>query len=1824
MKMCKKILVLALCFAIFSCKAKKAEFSEDGSSYILSMSQTVLSRNSSITIVFTEDVKNANALSQSAVFTPEQKGNWELRDERTIAFTPVHIFDGNNQFELTLDVGKILNKGANKIGVSRKFYVTPAKFNVSLGELEVQSNANYEVDISVSTDVECRIGDVAKALKANIDGKACDIFFNESDTVNTAHNLKIKNIVRNDNAQTLSLDYDANSIGFNVNGKITRMIPANGKFEIVNVKNVSDKTVRFTFSESLDTSLDMREFISVKSTDTNYTYRWKIDKNSITVTCSVQAWPNDTVISLYPNFKSAEGHVLKTGYDYNVVVGWEKPELKFANNNAILPSDGKPVVAIYTKNLSGVIIEAIKIPQHNMLQFLQVNNLNEDDEMFRVGKSVWQKAFDFEWNDDMKNQFVTRGLDVTELVKNFPDGMFQLRITFARRHAKYESTNSDTKTNLEFPSDFVNFADSVYSAYWSGVQNQTGSYNFWDEDDNPEHPAYYLACYNRAALKTKNVLVSNLALSVKADSKRGLYIQAVNLLTGEAEKNTEIKLFNFTQSLLEEGSTDSNGSYKAKNSNDVTFIQARSGSNYAYLDLRSAPLSTGNFQVEGVKTYDGVKGFVYGERGVWSPGDAMHLCLIIQDKEKTLPANVPVVFTLEDPMGKIIDKQVLTESVNGFYKVETSTSKNDVTGTWNAVFKTGNNIWSKHVKIESVIPNKLAVNLQVAKNYFSSGVNNVSLYGEWLTGVKASGLKAEIYSRYLSNDAGFEKFSGYNFSNKEFSTATSLSKIWNGVLDDNGNASFNLTLDAGQNISGLLNAILETRVYEPSGAYSIETKSIPFSPFSRYVGLKLPESDDEYRNVFYNDKTHTAEIVLVDEAGELIKANTTVEFSVYKLDWKWWWIRDAYTKASYDENRAASKVFSKEVTVRGGKASVDFELEDWGRYLFVVNDTQGGHSATDIGYVDYRYWATRRDNDVEGSANMLMLTSHKDTYNINETAEITFNANKNSTAYITVEKNGSVIKQEVVKTVDGTNTYKFKTDSTMAPNVYVHISLVQAYTQTSNSLPIRLYGIIPVMVEDAATHLNPLVKASSEFKPNAPCKIKVSEKNGTPATFTVAVVDEGLLGLTAFKTRDPWSYFYSKESSQLSSYDVFNLVSGAIKGELQTLIAVGGGGLEEGNLANKKAERFKPVVFYFGPFELKKGETKELDFQMPEYIGEVRLMTVFANDSAYGCAEEKVKVKNDVMLSPTLPRTIGVGETIQMPVTVFNTSDKSKKVSVNLELKNANATQNAQTVELAANANKTILFTARFENSGSAQISFAAKEGSRELARSTTEIEVASRGTNYESTKVFALKPNEQIEPVIQTIGENGSKTLHVEVSKSQPMGLEKHLSDLLEFPHGCVEQITSKAFAQLYLNKMMNLTDGAVANINSNIASVISRYPKYQLANGGFTYWQGGSYEHLWASAYVLHFLTEAKRAGYSVESTMYNSLLTHLQNFTNGFASNFVYDLNSQSYRLYALALAGKANVGAMNRLSRISGLDEYAKAMLALAYTISGNAAQGSKLFDEIQKDFPSYRKTGGDFSSSIRDLAIICVVAKQLNHHSAGERFVQLAKLANDSSWLSTQETAWLLIAASNFLTKEGDETVQYEINAGNEKIKDSLKSSTEVYDIALDNATSQKLSLKNTGKSTCFITVRYKSKIACGSETAYQNGIALNVAYLKNGASVSVAELKPGDTFKTKFTVKNATKTKLDNLVLTFPIPTGWEISNERLGGEVANKNYSNLDIRHECIYVHFDLDAAKEKTFEFTGTLTYKGSYFVPAVTCEAMYDNSIKANNIGTKVNAD
>ena len=153
-------------------------------------------------------------------------------------------------------------------------------------------------------------------------------------------------------------------------------------------------------------------------------------------------------------------------------------------------------------------------------------------------------------------------------------------------------------------------------------------------------------------------------------------------------------------------------------------------------------------------------------------------------------------------------------------------------------------------------------------------------------------------------------------------------------------------------------------------------------------------------------------------------------------------------------------------------------------------------------------------------------------------------------------------------------------------------------------------------------------------------------------TFTIAVVDEGLLDLTRFKTPDPHSVFYAREALGVKTWDMYDLVLGAYGGRLEKVLAIGGD--EEATMAkNKKAQRFVPVVRYAGPFSLKKGEKKDIKLHMPNYVGSVRTMVIAGKDGAYGQAEKTTPVRKALMVLATLPRVLGPAEEVELPVSVF-------------------------------------------------------------------------------------------------------------------------------------------------------------------------------------------------------------------------------------------------------------------------------------------------------------------------------------------------------------------------------------------------------------------------------------------------------------------------------------------------------------------------------------------------------------------------------------------
>lgn len=138
-----------------------------------------------------------------------------------------------------------------------------------------------------------------------------------------------------------------------------------------------------------------------------------------------------------------------------------------------------------------------------------------------------------------------------------------------------------------------------------------------------------------------------------------------------------------------------------------------------------------------------------------------------------------------------------------------------------------------------------------------------------------------------------------------------------------------------------------------------------------------------------------------------------------------------------------------------------------------------------------------------------------------------------------------------------------------------------------------MYGVIPVLVENPKTHLNPVIQCKDEVRPEQNFSISIKEKNGKPMTYTLAIVDEGLLNLTHFKTPKPWNLFYAKEALNVETWDMYDQLYGAYAGKFDKLLSIGGDGYNDIDYTSK-ANRFVPIVNFFGTFTIAKCKSKPI------------------------------------------------------------------------------------------------------------------------------------------------------------------------------------------------------------------------------------------------------------------------------------------------------------------------------------------------------------------------------------------------------------------------------------------------------------------------------------------------------------------------------------------------------------------------------------------------------------------------------------------------------
>ncbi|MEK9877082.1 MAG: alpha-2-macroglobulin family protein, partial [Betaproteobacteria bacterium] len=956
------------------------------------------------------------------------------------------------------------------------------------------------------------------------------------------------------------------------------------------------------------------------------------------------------------------------------------------------------------------------------------------------------------------------------------------------------------------------------------------------------------------------------------------------------------------------------------------------------------------------------------------------------------------------------------------------TSEDAVTGNWMVKARLGGNTFAKRLMIETVVPNRLKVDFGLKqKTIGSDGVVKGAIESQWLHGATASKLKTKINVRLATIKTQFDRFKDYVFDDPTRRANTHQQELFVGELDDNGKAAVDARFSGmAKEAAGVMNAYFTTQVFEPSGVASSAQQLFTYFPYQYFVGINTPKGDAR-RGMLLTDTEHEIAIGTVDQNGKPVSRNN-IHATVYKVEWRWWWDQSGDRDlASFSSSSANIALFESNVTTdKNGQGAFKFKIDypDWGRYLIRVCDRDSGHCSGKTVYIDWPGWAGRAQDDNGAGASVLNFQTDKPKYRVGEKAIVQLPDIAQGRALVTVETGSKVIDAQWREFKKGKTQSDLPITAQMVPNVYVNVTLSQPHAEPQNDRPIRLYGIVPVLVEDPGTLLTPVLKAADEWRPSTEVSVNVAESSGKPMTYTLAVVDEGLLGLTAFRTPSLHNEFYKREALGVTTWDLYDYVVGAYGGELERLLSLGGDRSEVDPENDSASKRFPPVVQVLGPFKLDAKKSQDHTITLPNYIGAVRVMLVAGEKGAYGSTDKTVLVRQPLSILPTMPRVLGPGEEFTVPVSVFVMNDDIKNVTLSTAVDQNFELVGAKSVDVAFKkpGDQLVLLKMRTRNTlGKGKVTFNAQSGSHS-ASSVIHIDVRSPNPRTTSTIEAVIEPGEQWSKFIKPTGLAGTNKVWTEVSSFYPLNMQRYLNYLIQYPHGCLEQTTSSVFPQLYLDSLVELPEYRKREVARNISKGIERLRTFQLPDGGFSYWPDGTADGNdnsytgWASNYAGHFLLEAEKRGYHVPPQMLRGWLNYQRGLAQRWTDTGRDSQITQAYRLYVLALANEPELGAMNRMREAPGLDVLAAWQLAAAYKLAGQSGAAETLSRSLSIQTASYTSADGTFGSVIRDRSII--LNAMINLGRSKEMLLvakSISEELNRGSWLSTQSAAFALMS-----------------------------------------------------------------------------------------------------------------------------------------------------------------------------------------------------------------
>lgn len=1614
------------------------------------------------------------------------------------------------------------------------------------------------------------------------------------------YTFSISGIRRQENDFELEIEYNATEGCDKIATKV--MIPGQAEFKLLRAERhqTVQPYLELEFSAPLDVTQELDGLVTIDGIES---LRIDRDRNQIRV-----YYPNngltDLVLRLSELIRSEDGRILKAEVVQHMEQEVLPPAIEIPINGTILPDSRNLSLPFRAVNLAAVDVEVVKIYSDNILTFLQDSEMEESSQLRRVGRLIYKQTVRLDKDPSLNlHQWQNFSVDLNNLFRQERGAIYNIRFTFRKAYSLYDRVKA---APFEVQNGVTISDKDTWDEPCAYIGRRAPDYKWreyeWQESDDPTKDSYYMST---AHMPEYNLAASNLGLIVKRANSDRLWCTVSDIMTASPLAGIRVTAYNFQLREIGSACTDEQGFADFRTDGNPFVITASDGVSTTFLKINGASeLSTSRFDVGGKKTPQGIKGFIYGERGVWRPGDEIYLTLIVEDRQHALPANHPVTMELHTPGEQLYDRQTLTRSVDGIYVFRTKTADDAPTGQWDARFKVGGQTFHHTVRIETIKPNRLKIHISSPEILRGASGAEIGLDARWLTGPVAAGLQASVEMSLFSDPHPFERYDDYRFANPLYAFSSSRHDLLSGRLDSLGQITKQIRIPATQQAPGVLQANLIARVAEAGGDESITSRSVRYSPYEAYVGIRLGDRE------FETDCDLHFPVIAVDPDGKPLDS-CELEYKIYRLDWSWWQEGSAAELSRYVQSESARPVASGRLKTSAGKAEIPFRIDypAWGKYLAFVRDIGSGHASGGEIYIDWPDWRGHSGKSDPTAATMFSFALDKRNYEVGDRATVYLPRSSGGRVLLSVENGSCVLSRRWVRLSGKEETaYKLQVTQDMAPNFYVHATLLQPHAQTVNDLPIRMYGVEGAEVIDRRTILHPQIEVADEILPQREFAIRIYERDNKPMSYTLAIVDEGLLDITAFRTPQPWQAMNRREALGVRTWDMFDDVIGAYAGKFTPILSVGGD--EAIREAAGKEKRFNPVVKFLGPFTLN-GGTKTHRITLPMYVGSVRVMVVAAHAGSYGSADKTVTVRSPLMLLPTLPRVLACGDRVRLPVNLFASDEALGDIQVNIETEGP--------VFVAGGRSRTL----HFASAGEKMVDFELLCDRQKSGQA--KIRISARGGGHSVNETLAIDVRNP-QPLITTVetrnvgGGAGDRfswqgmedgSVRMEIATIPVIPFSGVFSFMADYGHFCTEQLSAKAMYLLYARRFLHENEQRQAE--EMLPDILKKILSRQLPDGGFAYWPGYTDAQPWVTSMAGEVMIEARRQGFAIDRKAVDRWIEHQKNAVRNYRHTTVRAADLvQAYRLYTLVLAGEKPAAAMNKLRESPNLSQQALMRLAAAYVILERGDVAAKLIEKADET-PRLPGSYETFYTPLRDLAMeveTWALIGDSNRVATAAR-----KLADkfSSKNYSTQEIAFTSVAMSrlaDLMTSDNNEVI---ISQSGEKAL-ILRNMQDVEEVALNAATGS-VSIENKGKEIVCVSLT-TSRRPAADETipATAAGVEISVRYTdRQGREIEVEKLRQGEEFIARVSVKKSAGDS-ESMALTLAVPSGWEIWNERLMNEAAAGDLKHLDIRDDRICWYFGLKAGEPREFAIRLRAAWCGEFVLPATVCEDMYDTSCRA----------